>query len=106
MDEMAKSEKVKSEPEEEAEAAPSMISHQRTRSSPSQIEFSQIKKSPELNFANLSGDKLTVAQELLVPRAARREDGGKQPVTITGGLTPSLTGGLAPSLTGGLAPSL
>ena len=87
MDEMAKSDKsdksdkVKSEPEEEAEteaAAPSIISHQRTRSSPSQREFSQLKKSPELNFANLSGDKLRVAQELLVPRAAtaRREEGG------------------------------
>ena len=81
MDEMAKSEKVKSEPEpeEEAEAAPSIISHQRTRSSPSQREFSQLKKSPELNFASLSGDKLRLAQELLVPRAAtaRREDGAK-----------------------------
>ena len=72
MDEMAKSEKCKLE--EEEEAGPS---HQRTRSSPSNIEFSQIKNSPELNFANLSGDKLTVAQELLVPRAARREEGGK-----------------------------
>ena len=58
--------------EEEAEAAPSMISHQRTRSSPSQREFSQLKKSPELNFANLSGDKLRVAQELLVPAQVRR----------------------------------
>ena len=83
MDEMAKSEKVKPEPEpepeEEAEAAPSIISHQRTRSSPSQREFSQLKKSPELNFANLSGDKLRLAQELLVPRAAtaRREEGAK-----------------------------
>ena len=68
MDEMAKSEKVKpEEEEEESEAGPSIISHQRTRSSPSQI--SGMKQSPELNFANLSGDKLTVAQELLVPRA-------------------------------------
>ena len=92
MDEMAKSEKVKSEPEEEAEAAaPSIISHQRTRSSPSQREFSQLKKSPELNFANLSCDKLRVAQELLVPRAAtaRREDGGKAGGGEAGGSTAS-----------------
>ena len=93
MDEMAKSEKVKSEPEEEAEveAAPGLICHQRTRSSPSQREFSQLKKSPELNFANLSGDKLRVAQELLVPRAAtaRREDGAKAGGAEGGGSTAS-----------------
>ena len=91
MDEMAKSEKVKSEPEEEAEAAPSLICHQRTRSSPSQREFSQLKKSPELNFANLSSDKLRVAQELLVPRAAtaRREEGAKAGAGETGGSTAS-----------------
>ena len=93
MDEMAKSEKVKPEPEEEAEAAPSpsMICHQRTRSSPSQREFSQLKKSPELNFASLSGDKLRVAQELLVPRAAtaRREDGAKTGGGEVGGSTAS-----------------
>ena len=74
MDEMAKSERCK--PEEEVGPSPS---HQRTRSSPSQMEFSQINQSPELNFANLSGDKLRVAQELLVPRlAARREEVSKQ----------------------------
>ena len=91
MDEMAKSESRK--PEEETDPEPAIISHQRTRSSPSQIEFSQIKKSPELNFANLSGDKLTVAQELLVPRAARREEVGKQPGSLAG----ALTGGLGSS---------
>ena len=74
MDEMAKSERCK--PEEEVGPSPS---HQRTRSSPSHMEFSQINQSPELNFANLSGDKLRVAQELLVPRlAARREEVSKQ----------------------------
>ena len=31
------------------------------RSSPSKLDFSPVK-SPELNFASLSGDKLTVAQ--------------------------------------------
>ena len=64
-----------------------IVSHQRTRSSPSKLEFEQIKKAPELNFAELSGDKLTVAQELLVSRNPRREEGkavgaGTKPATV------------------------
>ena len=64
-----------------------IVSHQRTRSSPSKLEFEQIKKAPELNFAELSGDKLTVAQELLVPRNPRREEvkavvAGPKPATV------------------------
>ena len=44
------------------------------RSSPSKLDYTPVS-APELNFANISGDKLTVAQELLVPRnAARRTE--------------------------------
>ena len=70
-----------------ARPSSTIVSHQRTRSSPSNLEFEQIKKAPELNFAELSGDKLTVAQELLVPRNPRREDvktagSGPKPATV------------------------
>ena len=41
------------------------------RSSPSKLDYTQVS-APELNFANISGDKLNVAQELLVPRNAAR----------------------------------
>ena len=39
-----------------------------SRSSPSKLDFTNVPtKPPEMTFANISGDKLTVAQELLVP---------------------------------------
>ena len=57
-----------------------VISHQRTKSSPSKLDFTPVVKTPEHNFASISSDKLTVAQELLVPRNPRRDDSviGKQ----------------------------
>ena len=51
-----------------------MSKHFFFRSSPSKLDYTPVS-APELNFANISGDKLTVAQELLVPRnAARRTE--------------------------------
>ena len=83
MEEMAKSDKAKDQDHlqpsyQEDQSPPTVISHQRTRSSPSKLmdfsqeQFNQASSAPEAehSFATLSRDKLTVAQELLVPRTS------------------------------------